>query len=253
MFDLRLIKADVLKLRRRRGMLALAFLVTVGAATLIYTITALRHGSNPIKYGPAGGLKNYHSSIGFLNAMVLVVATLVGATAGAADIESGVFRDLAATGRSRVALFTSRVFAGWAVVLTVVAAAATVTAVAASTLAGPLPTPGAAAVLDGTVSLLLAGALGTAVAVGLSALVGSRGPVIAVLVGFELAVLPLLSNLKMLGDARQALPTPALERIAGTAPSGAMHMALVTAVLVIVAWLAASFLAGVWRTRTQEI
>jgi hypothetical protein len=30
-------------------------------------------------------------------------------------------------------------------------------------------------------------------------------------------------------------------------------MALVTAVLVVVAWLAAAFLAGVWRTRTQEI
>ena len=253
MFDLRLIKADVLKLRRRRGMLALAISLTVGAAVLIFTVTALQHGSNPIKYGPAGGLKNYHSAIGFLNSMVLVVAALVGATAGAADIESGVFRDLAATGRSRAALFTSRVFAGWAVVLTVVAAAAAVTAVAASVLTGPLPAPGATAVLDGTVSLLLAGGLGTAVAVGLSALVGSRGPVIAILLGFELAVLPLLSNLKTLGDARQAVPTQALERIAGTTPSGAAHMALVTAVLVLVAWLAAAFLAGAWRTRTQEI
>jgi hypothetical protein len=253
MFDLRLIKADVLKLRRRRGMLALAFLVTVGAAALIYTVTAVQHGSNPIKYGPAGGLKNYHSSLGFLTTMVLVVATLVGTTAGAADIESGVFRDLAATGRSRVALFTSRVFAGWAVVLTVVAATATVTAVAATVLAGPLPAPGATAILDGTVSLLLAGALATAVAVGLSALVGSRGPVIAVLLGFELAVMPILSNLKPLGVARQAIPTQALERIAGTTPTSAVSMALATAVLVVVAWLAAAFLAGVWRTRTQEI
>jgi hypothetical protein len=253
MFDLALIKADVLKLRRRRGLLALAFLLTVGAAVLIYTVTALQHGSNPIKHGPAGGLKNYHASINFLNAMVLVVATLVGATAGAADIESGVFRDLAATGRSRVALFASRVFAGWVVVLTVVAAAAAVTAVAASMLAGQLPAPSATAMLDGTVSLLLAGALGTAVAVGLSAVVGSRGPVIALLLGFELAVFPLLSGLKMLGGARQLIPTGALERIAGTTPSGAVQMTLVTAVLVVVAWLAAPFLAGLWRTRTREI
>jgi hypothetical protein len=235
-------------------MLALAFLVTVGAAVLIYTITALQHGSNPIKYGPAGGLKHYQNSIGFLNSMVLIVAALVGATAGAADIESGVFRDLAATGRSRMALFTSRVFAGWAVVFTVVAATATVTAVAASILAGPLPAPDATAVLDGTVSLLLAGALGTAVAVGLAAVVGSRGPVIAVLLGFELAVLPILSGLKALGGARQLIPTQALERIAGTAPThGPVQMALVTAVLVLVAWFAAAFLAGMWRTRTQEI
>lgn len=94
MFDLRLINADVLILRRRRGLLALAFLLTVGAAVLIYTVTALQHGAYPIKYGPAGGLKHYRDSINFLNAMVFVVAALVGATAGAADIESGVFRDL---------------------------------------------------------------------------------------------------------------------------------------------------------------
>ena len=253
MFDLRLINADVLKLRRRRGLLALAFVLTVGAAVLIYTVTALQHGSNPIKYGPAGGLKNYHSSINFLNSMVLVVAALVGATAGAADIESGVFRDLAATGRSRVALFASRMAAGWVVVLTVVAAAAAVTAVGASILAGPLPAPSATAMLDGTVSLLLAGTVGTAVAVGLSALVGSRGPVIALLLGFELAVLPLLSGMNTLGGARQLIPTGALERIAGTTPSGGVQMTLATAVLVVVGWLAASFLAGVWRSRTQEI
>jgi hypothetical protein len=253
MFDLRLIKADVLKLRRRRGLLALAFLLTVGAAVLMYTIGALQHSSNPSKYGPAGGLKHYHASVNVLNSMVLVVATLVGATAGAADIESGVFRDLAATGRSRVALFASRVFAGWAVVLTIVAAAAAVTAVAASMLAGLLPAPSATAMLDGTVSLLLAGAVGTAVAVGLAALAGSRAPVIAVLLGFEMAVLPLLSGLKTLGGARQLIPTGALERIAGTTPSGAVQMTLVTAVLVVAAWIAAPFLAGVWRTRTREI
>jgi hypothetical protein len=219
----------------------------------MYTIGALQHNANPIKYGPAGGLKHYRDSINVLNSMVLVVAALVGATAGAADIESGVFRDLAATGRSRVALFTSRMFASWTVVLTIVAAAAMVTALAASILAAPLPAPSATAMLDGTVSLLLAGAVGTAVAVGLAALVGSRGPVIAVLLGFEMAVLPLLSGLKTLGAARQLIPTGALERIAGTTPSGAVQMTLVTAVLVVMAWIAASFLAGAWRTRTREI
>jgi uncharacterized membrane protein YdbT with pleckstrin-like domain len=77
--------------------------------------------------------------------------------------------------------------------------------------------------------------------------------VIALLLGFELAVFPILSHLKSLGAARQAIPTGALERIAGTTPSGGVQMTLVTAVLVVVAWLAASFLAGVWRTRTQEL
>jgi len=65
--------------------------------------------------------------------------------------------------------------------------------------------------------------------------------------------LPILSVLKVLGDARQLIPTNALERIAGTLPSGGVQMTLLTAVLVLVAWLAVPFLAGAWRTRTQEI
>jgi uncharacterized membrane protein YraQ (UPF0718 family) len=74
-----------------------------------------------------------------------------------------------------------------------------------------------------------------------------------VLLGFELAVLPILSGLSVLGSAREAIPTQALQRIAGTAPGGAVHMALATAVLVVGAWMGSAFLAGAWRTRTQEI
>jgi hypothetical protein len=59
--------------------------------------------------------------------------------------------------------------------------------------------------------------------------------------------------MKLLGAARQAVPTQALQRIAGTTPSGAVHVALGTAVLVVVAWVATPLIAGVWRTRTQEI
>ena len=41
--------------------------------------------------------------------LAAVAGAIVGATAGGADIEAGVFRDLAATGRSRTALFFARV------------------------------------------------------------------------------------------------------------------------------------------------
>jgi hypothetical protein len=102
---LALISSDVLKLRRRRGMLAISLLLTAGLMAVAFVVMAVQHGGNPARYGPAGGLGNYQDDIGVVALMALVVGTIIGATAGTQDIESGVFRDLAATGRSRMALF----------------------------------------------------------------------------------------------------------------------------------------------------
>src|SRR5215207_2239944 len=121
--------------------------------------------------------------------MATVIGVIVGATAGTQDIESGVFRDLAATGRSRLALFGSRVTGAWAVALPLAALAA------------------------GTALALTAAALSAAIGVGVSALVGSRGPVIGILLAFFLAVEPILQQLAFLGDGRGILPSTALDRI----------------------------------------
>ena len=55
MFDLRLIRAEVLKLRRRRGMLAIVAGITLGVVALAFGVSAIQHAGNPAKYGPAGG------------------------------------------------------------------------------------------------------------------------------------------------------------------------------------------------------
>ena len=93
MLDLRLINAEILKLRRRRGMLAIALLCTVGFATIAFIVTAIQHAGDPTKYAPAGGLKAYRDVLGGLEMLVLIMGTIVGATAGTQDIESGVFRE----------------------------------------------------------------------------------------------------------------------------------------------------------------
>src|SRR6266536_914620 len=100
MFDLRLIRAEVLKLRKRRGMLAISALATVGVTVLAYVVMAIQHSSDPARHGPAGGLDNYQGFMSFLMLMVIVVGAIVGSTAGSQDLETGVFRDSAATGRS---------------------------------------------------------------------------------------------------------------------------------------------------------
>ena len=115
--NLRLIKAEVLKLRRRPGMLTVAFGLTLGLLALAYLVTAIQHGGNPAKYDAAGGVEGFKDSLEFLSMMGFIMAAIVGSTAGSQDIDSGVFRDLAATGRSRSALFLARVGGAWVVVV----------------------------------------------------------------------------------------------------------------------------------------
>jgi hypothetical protein len=218
--DLQLIAADILKLRRRRGMLALTLLGTLGIVALVFAVTTIQHATNPGKYGPAGGLETYRDAIGVVGLLALVAGVIVGGTAGTQDIESGVFRDLAATGRSRTALFLSRV-------------------------AGTL--------IAGTARVLAAGALSTAVAVGISAVVGSRGPVIGILLAFFLGISPLLQAIAFLGNTRQLVPEVAIDRIGDLSTPPGLHVALGTAIAVVLGWIAVSLAAGAWRTKTREI
>lgn len=249
---LRLVRADALKLRRRRGMIAIVIAEAFGIPLLVYTVTALQHSSSPLKHGPAGGLGNYHHSIAAIHMFIVIAAAIIGATAGAADLETGVFRDLAATGRSRLALFGSRIFGAWAIVLPIALGVSALTAVAATALAGPLSAPSLSAIASGTASVVLAGLLSAAVSVGLAALIGSRAPVVTIVLAFQLAISPLLVGVGFLGGARQAIPKVAFDRIA-SAPHQSIHLALATAIVVVIAWGAAAFVAGAWRTKTREI
>lgn len=252
MFDLRLIRADALKLRRRRGMLALCVVLTLGVVALMFTVAGIQHATDPSQRLPAGGLMAYRDAMFVLTMMMLVAGAIVGATAGAQDLESGVFRDLAATGRSRLALFGARVPGAWTIVLPIAVLASTAAAVASLALAAELPAPDAGTIFAATAGVLAAGALSAIVAVGLAALTGSKAAVIATMLAFTLAIAPLLSNIGFLGDARQAIPTNALARI-GDPSNPNLQMGLITAIVVVVAWAAAAFAAGAWRTRSREI
>jgi ABC-type transport system involved in multi-copper enzyme maturation permease subunit len=252
MFDLRLINAEILKLRRRRGMLAIALLCTVLFAALVFVVTGIQHASNPAKYGPAGGLKTYHDALGTVEMLVLIMATIVGATAGTQDIESGVFRDLVATGRSRMALFGARLTGALAITIPIAAITAVVVGGASIGLADGLPTPDAGALASGTALALGAAALGTAAGVGISALVGSRGPVIGLLLGFFLAIQPLLETMSFLGSARNVVPSSALDAI-GDIPRYGVHAGAGMGAAVLAAWIAAALAAGAWRTKAREI
>jgi ABC-type transport system involved in multi-copper enzyme maturation permease subunit len=251
--DLRLINSDVLKLRRRRGMLAVCAGLTLGILLLALTVISLQHGADPVKNAPAGGLNGFVDSLQIVSLMVFLVGAIVGATAGAQDLDTGVFRDLAATGRSRTALFLSRVCGAWIVVGTLAAATIAADVAGAFLLADGTATPHLRDVVDATAMVLASGAVGTALAVGLAALVGSRGPVIAILLATHLIFETQLTGAGFLGDARQALPISAINGIGEQAKDFDYTMAVGTSIAVVVAWIVAALAVGAWRTRTREI
>jgi hypothetical protein len=139
------------------------------------------------------------------------------------------------------------------VVLPIIGLTAAITGAASVALAGSLAAPGAGALSAGTIGVLVAGALATAIGVGLSVLVSSRGPVIGLMVAYYFALSPLLIGMGFLGSARQAIPEVAVTRIGDLPPAGDVHTALLTAILVVIAWVAAALGLGGWRTRTREI
>src|SRR5215831_4835986 len=152
----RLVSAEFLKVRKRRGLLAVAAILTVGAVAAAGAMLAVLHAQNPAKYGPAGGLGNLANAAYLLSTLGTVAAVLVGATVGAGDLQAGVFRDLVATGRSRLALYAARIPGGLALLWPLVAVAWATACAGAVLLAGPNPQPGLAVMIEGGLWVLLA-------------------------------------------------------------------------------------------------
>ncbi len=250
MLDLRLIRAEILKLRRRRGLMAWTALLTFGAVALCYGLGALMHvAGDPAQWKAVGGREGFDLAMALLAMTGAVAGVLIGATAGGADIEAGVFRDLAATGRSRTALFCARVPGAWAILVPATLAAIAGAAILASVLDGAGALPASAVVEGGGAALVSAMMLG-AVSVGLAGLASSRGMVIGTVLAFQLGLSPILAQIGALGDVRYAIPSVATARIGGGL---ADEVALAVAILVVVGWMAVTLGAGLWRTRTQEI
>ena len=266
----RLVSAEFLKLRKRRGLVISALALTAVPMLIAYGVLL---GLD----GPAGGLENFTGSMSVLTLLSVVAAILVGATLGTGDTGAGVFRELVVTGRSRVALFAARVPAGLALLLPIVGVAFAITATAATVFAGslevigtgPVGNPGHAQtheVIDyrapsGTLLAQSAGwlalvtAVAFALALGVSSLLGSRGTSIGILLGWWLVATPVLMNLESLGSTREGLAVVALDALAPAAlfeGDPAVPMSLAAAVVVLLTWAAVPLALGAWRTCTRD-
>ena len=251
----RLVSAEFLKLRKRRGLVISTFALTVIPMVIGYTVLLSIHAANPGKHGPAGGLENLSGSMDLLSTLSVVAAILVGATLGAGDLGSGVFRELVVTGRSRLALFAARIPAGLALILPFVLAGFAITATGSIVFAGSLSAPGASFLIESGAWLGLVTALSLVLALGVSSTIGSRGTTIGVVLGWQIVAAPVLLQIKALGAYREALLGAATERLQPAAlfeGGVTVKMSLATAALVVVAWTVVPLAVGAWRTCTRD-
>ena len=166
--------------------------LVVAPVAIAYAVIAILHAVDPGRYDGAGGADNFTGALDVLAEVGLVAAIIVGVTAGAGDLGAGVFRELVVTGRSRLSLFAARIPGGLAYLAPFVITAFAIAAVVATTVSGPDAAPEASLVARYGGWLLLVYGFAFALAVGVGSVIGSRGISIGVLLGWQLAISPIL-------------------------------------------------------------
>jgi ABC-type transport system involved in multi-copper enzyme maturation permease subunit len=253
---LQMFGADLLKLRKKRGTLAWALVLGLAPVIVFFAVTVIQHASNPHEHGPAGGVTNFSDGLRVIALFFgPLAAILIGVEAGTGDASAGVFRDLVVTGRSRLALFASRVPAALALCWMVMLSAFLVLLGGSYLFASKLPTPDGALVLNGLGFTLLATGVVCVVAVGFASLTDSKPASITALIGWQLVASPLISQISSLGSAREGLLSQALTHFSPVHVDGrgaTLALSQATAVIVTLAWLAVFLALGAWRTRRVD-
>jgi len=250
-----LARADLLKLRRRRGLFWTVTVLTIVPMVIAYGVLAILHAANPDHHGPAGGVENLGHGMFVLTLLGGVAAILAGARAGADDVASGVFRELVVTGRSRLALFAARIPAGLAFLWTIAGAGFAVAAIGSTAFAGSLDAPSARVLLDTAAWLGLVSGLTLLLALGVSSAIGSRGTAIGIVLGWQIVAMPVLLEVKALGSAREGLLNAATGHLAPAAvfqDTRNIGMSLSAVAVVIAAWALIPLALGAWRTRRRD-
>jgi ABC-type transport system involved in multi-copper enzyme maturation permease subunit len=259
---LRMVGADFLKLRKKRGTLIWALVLTLLPLLIFFIVKAVQHSSSPAAHSPAGGISGYTDAMRVLAVFFgPLAAIMIGTDGGAGDLAAGVFRDLVVTGRSRIALFGARVPAALGLCWLVVLAGYALILIATYAFASGTPTPGGALVLNGLLFTLFSTGIVCVVAVGFSSLTGSRPAALTVLIGWQLIASRILENIESLGSSRKLILSQAVAHFSpislndgGHGPRGGatVTMSTGTAVIVSLGWIVVFLALGAWRTRTMD-
>ena len=249
-------KAELTKLKKRRGLFWTTLLLSFGSVVIYYAVLEIMHLIAPATHGVAGGVLNLSRAINIETLIGGTAAILVGANAGAGD-SNGVFRDLVATGRSRVGLFFARISGAVGMFWPMFLAAYLTMALVSTTLAGSgvdsapslgtLAHYGAIALLSTTFELLLA--------LGLASFTVSKSATIAVLMAWEFIVQQLLLLITWFGVFREILPLSSIGRLSPKAHGPLRFVpgeSVFVAVAVLVVWTALALWLGAFKTKRMD-
>ena len=252
----RMVSSEILKVGKKRSTVLWGLFLGAGSMVIYYAYAALDHASDPAHHGPAGGTLGFARGLQGLAILIgPLAAAIIGTESGAGDVAAGVFRDIVATGRSRLALFLVRIPSALILTLACVALGLVLAVAASFVLADGSPTPHIGLIAAGAGWVLLADATVCVMAVGLGSLTGSRSVTLTALIGWELVLSPQLLDASTLGSVREALLDGALVRIEPhPRPHGTPHlsMSITLVVVVMTLWPLALAALGAWRTATQD-
>lgn len=239
----------------------MGLLLSLGTAVVYFTGVEWRHHGN---LAGAQTLADGATLMGIY--FGAFAAVLIGTRAGTADVTSGIFRDLLATGRSRITLFLVRVPAAIVVALALCVGGFAVSVAAAYAGHGSAPAPAPALIVQCAAWVALATSVQATLAVGLGSLVGSRSIALVAILGGNVIATPLIYIAGFLGPVRDLVPLIALGRLfpgpaVGTHAHPGSSIALdnfklpmpaPVAILVLLAWAGLALVGGAWRTRTCD-
>jgi len=232
--------AEILKLRRRRGLMLWSALLTIGSVVVAYGVMLALHASNPAHHGPAGGVDNLQHLMWLLANLGGVAAILIGTTAGSQDVAAGVFRDLVVTGRPRRALFRVRTPGALAVYLPMLAAGFALAVAGSFAFAGGSATPSLHQVVHYGIAVAALDVVTLAVAVGLAPLLPARIAT-GILVGWNGFLAPLLAGIASLGVVRAGFDvTAAMHFAPDVAGKQTVAMSTGAAIVVLALWVGVS-------------
>ena len=267
-----LIGAKLLELRKRRTLMIVTVLFTVVLPVFFYGIRLIYHLSDPARYAPAGAPSAFATAGTVMDEFGFIVAVVLGATAGTADLSDGMFRHLVITGRARLALYLARVPAGLSVLLLLAAAGFTVACLVTAFLGRPLPagavTPSPGAMAGAGLWLELDLVIGFTVGLGLGSLMGQRTVPVILLIMLQIIITPLLADhaLPIFLDGQRAVVGVAMDQLKPAALAGGttigpgggpreLHippMPTWAMITVIVGWIIGWSAIGAWKMATRD-
>ena len=257
--------AEILKLRRNRAVMVVAVLLSVGVVVIFFGYDAIQHASNPSQNAPGRGSRSASAAPSGCSgcSSATLVAALIGSEAGTADIASGVFRDLVATGRSRLALFWVRWPAAWLVTFVFTGTAMIIALIFSIVLAGNSSPgfdvfgsnqlPSVSLILQSAAWIAMCNGVIAAFAVGVGSMTGSRGATLTTVIGWQAVASQLIAHTASLGAVRDWLAIAAFGQLMPVdGDIAGITMATGLAVVVALAWVLIPTAIGSWRTVVRD-